>query len=69
METFFCVYMATWALACAVALVIYLRDRRSFCFARREYWRFLADPLEAGDVRDRLRWHYLDLTPSDGSRS
>lgn len=44
METFFYIYIATWTLACAIAFAIYLRDRRSFCFARREYWRFLAQP-------------------------
>lgn len=43
METFFYNYITIWALACAVALAIYLRDRRSFCFAHREYWRFLAE--------------------------
>ncbi len=43
-EPFFQIYMTAWGLACALALAIYLRDRRSFSLSRREYWQFLAEP-------------------------
>jgi len=58
-ETFFYIYITTWALACVVALAIYLQDRRSFCFMSGEYWRFLLEPWKL--VTFGIAWFGLTL--------
>ena len=59
MGTFFYIYITMWVLACAVALAIYLRDRCSFCFMSRAYWRFLLDPWKL--VTFGIAWAGLTL--------
>ena len=44
METFFKIYIACWASACVLALVLFLRAPSSFRIGRRAYWHFLAEP-------------------------
>lgn len=44
MEPFFRIYIASWAFACVVALVLYLREPSSFIISGKRYWRFLAEP-------------------------
>lgn len=44
MEAFFKIYIAVWALACGLALLLYWRRRDSFAISRRPYWQFLTEP-------------------------
>lgn len=41
MSTFFSVYIALWASACLVAIVLYVKDRSSYALSHANYWRFL----------------------------
>jgi hypothetical protein len=43
-EFFFKCYVAAWGAACAVALMLFLHDRRTFAIGRRTYWHFLGEP-------------------------
>ncbi len=49
-------YLAAWATACVVALVLLAAGRGSFALARSDYWRFLATP-----VFDKVFWWALPL--------
>lgn len=40
----FSLYTVLWMLACVLALVVYLKDRRSFAFSHGDYWRLLFMP-------------------------
>lgn len=44
MEPFFEIYLTSWAFACAVALLLYLRRPAKFAISGRTYWHFLAEP-------------------------
>ena len=44
MEPFFKYYIATWSVACLVALGLLLRDPAAFAIGRRSYWHFLGEP-------------------------
>ena len=44
MESFFKLYIATWSLACLLALALFLRRPATFAIARRAYWHFLGEP-------------------------
>jgi len=44
METSFKYYIATWSLACLIALGLVLRDPAAFAIGRRSYWHFLGEP-------------------------
>lgn len=44
MEPFFKFYIAAWALACALAAGLFLRDPAAFAIGRGSYWRFLGEP-------------------------
>ena len=44
MEPFFKYYIATWGIACLVALGLLLRDLAAFAIGRRSYWHFLGEP-------------------------
>lgn len=44
MNSHFTIYTVSWVLYCLLALVMFLRDRRSYAVARREYWRDLVKP-------------------------
>jgi hypothetical protein len=43
-ETFFKVYIACWASACALALVLFLRRPSQLRIGQRAYWHFLTEP-------------------------
>jgi hypothetical protein len=43
-DPFFKYYIALWSGACALALVLFLRDSSAFAIGRRAYWHFLAEP-------------------------
>ena len=44
MEPFFKFYIAAWATACAIALVLFVRQPGSFAIGRKSYWHFLGEP-------------------------
>ena len=44
MDPFFTYYIAFWSAACALAIVLFLRDSSAFAIGRRGYWQFLAEP-------------------------
>ncbi|HZX30257.1 MAG TPA: hypothetical protein VFF03_02800 [Rhodocyclaceae bacterium] len=44
MDIAFKLYIAAWATACLVAVLLYLRRRGDFAISRRAYWHFLAEP-------------------------
>lgn len=44
MAPFFKYYIAAWAMACLVALALFLRQPAAFAIGRRAYWHFLAQP-------------------------
>lgn len=44
MEPFFKVYIACWAAACLLALLLFLRAPGRFRIAHRAYWHFLTEP-------------------------
>ncbi len=44
MGLFFEIYTGLWILSCVLALTVYGRDRRSFAFSRKDYWKFLFSP-------------------------
>jgi hypothetical protein len=44
MEPFFKIYIGAWAVACAVALALFVRKPAAFTLGRAPYWRFLAEP-------------------------
>ncbi len=48
MSRYYPFYVAAWALACVVALVLLAAGRGSFALVRRDYWRFLAKPWKIG---------------------
>jgi hypothetical protein len=44
MDSFFVIYMAAWIACCVAAAVVFLRRPSRYAIARREYWRYLAEP-------------------------
>jgi hypothetical protein len=44
MEPFFHYYIAAWSIACAAALVLFLRNPAAFAIGRRTYWHYLGEP-------------------------
>lgn len=44
MDNFFITYIASWSLACLIALGLYLRTPNQFYISRRDYWQFLSQP-------------------------
>ena len=44
MAPFFKYYIAAWAMACLVALTLFLRRPAAFAIGRRAYWHFLGQP-------------------------
>ena len=41
MSLFFCIYIALWATACLIAIVLFIKDRSAYGLSQANYWRFL----------------------------
>ena len=48
MSIFFYLYLSTWALACFIALVLFMRDKKAFALSHADYWRFLFKGWKVG---------------------
>lgn len=57
MAPFFKYYIAAWAMACLVALTLFLRRPAAFAIGRRAYWHFLAQPWKLASFAAGCFWN------------
>ena len=44
MNSFFYIYIAFWSLACLIAAILYIIDKKSYALSHSRYWHFLFKP-------------------------